>query len=105
MTQAVRALVAGRVSLVSAFWDWAILGALMVNAATTGVFYLLMANNLPTLAVAIGYGISLPYNALAALGVWRSADNAAEDAMGEGRAGPELTRYIALGWLLLLSVT
>ncbi len=54
---------------------WAVLGGLLVNLVTSASFLFLVMADHPLLALAIGYGLSLPYNLLATVGVWRSAEH------------------------------
>jgi uncharacterized membrane protein len=90
----------GEAPLDVAFWNWAVIGGLLVNIATSIGFFLLMQAREPMAALLVGYGLSVPYNALAAIGVWRSA------ARYDGPphlAG--LARWITLLGMALLSVT
>ncbi len=83
-----------------AFWDYAILGGLVVNLTTTVGFLTLVAADQPLAALVVGYGLSLPYNALALVAVWRSA---ARDQAAQRWAN--LARIVALVWLAVLSLT
>lgn len=90
----------GELSLETAFWLWAVLGGVIVNVATSLLFLLLLAMERPILAVLFGYGLSLPYNLVALVGVWRSA------ARYEGeRKWADLARVITLVGMVVLSVT
>lgn len=64
----------GELPLDAAFWNWAVIGGLIVNISTTAAFYALVMNGWPVPAFAIGYVLSIAYNILAAVGVWRAAD-------------------------------
>lgn len=68
------ALWRGDEPLPTAFWNWAVIGGILVNVVTSALFLTLMMHSRPTLALLIGYGVSLPYNLFATVGVWRSAD-------------------------------
>lgn len=68
-----RALWRGELPLGEAFWTWAVLGGLLVNVPTSIAFLALVSADLPLLALIVGKGLSLPYNLLATVGVWRSA--------------------------------
>lgn len=68
-----RALWRGDLPLGEAFWTWAVLGGLLVNVPTSIGFLALVSADLPILALIVGKGLSLPYNLLATVGVWRSA--------------------------------
>lgn len=90
----------GDLPLSDAFWIGAVTVGLTVNVATSLLFLGLITADLPWPALIVGYGISLPYNALALVGVWRSA--ARHD-------GPplhaELARYATLLLMAVLSLT
>jgi len=86
--------------LQDAFWIWAVLGGLAVNVVTSLLFVRLMMAEQPALAILGGYGLSLPYNTLALVGVWRSADRFSGD-----RRLAEAMRMITVIGLVLLSVT
>lgn len=67
------ALWSGDLDLDEAFWTWAVTVGLVVNISSSTLFLVLILQDLPLLAVLIGYGISVPYNVVATVGVWRSA--------------------------------
>lgn len=90
----------GELPLAEAFWTWAVVGGLLVNAVTTGATLALVARDLPVLALIVGYAPSIPYNVLVTVGVWRSA----EAHRGE-RLWAELARVGTLAAMVLLSVT
>jgi hypothetical protein len=70
---AARALWAGEIPLVRAFWDFAIIGGLGVNSvATLGAVAVLAADAPALLALAVHLAPT-PYNLLVLVGVWRSA--------------------------------
>jgi len=69
----IRALWRGDVSLSEAFWTWALMLGLAVNAVTSIAFMALISFDYPIPALLVGYGISLPYNMVAVVGVWRAA--------------------------------
>lgn len=72
MTQ-LRALWAGELPLSEAFWTWAIGVGLLLNLITSGLFLTLITLDRPLAALSLGYGLSVPYNIVALVGVWRSA--------------------------------
>lgn len=90
----------GDLPLGDAFWTWAVTGGLLVNLSTSLMFVWLITADRPVAALLIGYGLSLPYNALATVGVWRSAAR---------HEGPVLQADFARGAVLVvmagLSVT
>ncbi len=95
-----RRLWAGDIALPDAFWIWAVLGGLIVNLITSGLFLAFMMSERPLLAVLFGYGVSLPYNFIATVGVWRSADHFDGD-----RRIAEAMRLVTVIGMILLSVT
>ncbi len=95
-----RSLWLGKLHLGEAFWTWAIGIGLLVNLSTSALFLALIANDRPWAALFVGYALSVPYNVLAGVGVWRSA------AHYQGPAGhAELARIATVIVMLLLSVT
>ena len=95
-----RALWLGELPLGEAFWTWAIGVGLLVNLTTTGLFIALITADRPWAALFVGYALSVPYNALAVVGVWRSA------ARYRGPPGhADLARVAAVIVMALLSVT
>ncbi|PWS38612.1 hypothetical protein DFH01_04880 [Falsiroseomonas bella] len=63
----------GELPLNEAFWTWAVGVGLVVNLSTTLGFLVLIAQDRPIAALGVGYLVSVPYNILAAVGVWRAA--------------------------------
>ena len=68
-----RTLWRGDCPLADAFWTWAVAVGLLVNVATSALFVVMLLVDLPSIALLLGYGASLPYKLVAAVGVWRSA--------------------------------
>ena len=56
-----------------AFWTWAVTAGLLVNIVTSVLFLILIMQDLAWAGLLIGYGVSLPYNVVATVGVWRAA--------------------------------
>jgi hypothetical protein len=67
------ALWSGDLTLDEAFWTWTVAVGLLVNMATSILFLVLILQDQPLAAVLVGYGVSVPYNIVATVGVWRSA--------------------------------
>lgn len=86
--------------LAQAFWNWAVIGALVVNGATTLAFLTLIMAQRPIMALIAGYAISVPYNIVAAVGVWRAAARYPGDAQWA-----TLARIASLAILFVLSLT
>jgi hypothetical protein len=90
----------GDLQLGDAFWNWAVLGALLINVSTTILFLILISADQPWLALIVGYAFSKPYNIVALVGVWRSA------ARHNGLAlHADLARWTSLILLTILSMT
>ena len=95
-----RSLWLGELPLGEAFWTWAIGIGLLVNLFTSAAFLALITADRPWAALFVGYVLSVPYNALAVVGVWRSA------AHYQGPAGhAELARIVIVIVMVLLSMT
>lgn len=95
-----RALWSGDLPLGEAFWTFAIGIGLLVNLISSGLFLALITVDRPWTALFVGYVLSVPYNVVALVGVWRSA------ARYEGEAiRADLARIVALVAMVLLSVT
>jgi hypothetical protein len=95
-----RAFWFGDLPLGEAFWTYAVGGGIAVNVITSLLFLALISWDRPLVAVLIGYGLSVPYNGLAVVGVWRSAAR----YPGE-RLHADLARIATLVGMVLLSVT
>lgn len=90
----------GELPLSEAFWTWAISVGLLVNLTTSALFLGLVTADRPWAALLFGYALSVPYNVLAVVGVWRSA------ARYRGPAShAELARVATIVVMLLLTVT
>jgi hypothetical protein len=95
-----KALWRGEMRLGEAFWTWTVLGGLFVNVSTSILFLILITYDRPVPALIVGYGLSLPYNLLALVGVWRSA------ARHDGTAlEADLARGASAVLLAILSLT
>ena len=94
------ALSRGELPLGEAFWTWTVLGGLLVNISTSIAFLVLIIADLPWLALFLGYGLSVPYNILVLVGVWKSA------AHFDGpTAHANLARGASLVLMVVLSLT
>jgi hypothetical protein len=95
-----RALWSGDLPLGEAFWTYAVGVGLAVNLITSLLFLVLISWDRPIAALFVGYALSVPYNIVALVGVWRSA------ARYEGaRIHADLARIISLVGMVLLSLT
>jgi hypothetical protein len=95
-----RSLWLGSLPLGEAFWTWAIVIGLLVNLTSSALFLALITADKPWAALFVGYALSVPYNVLATVGVWRSA------AQYDGPVvHAELARTATVVVMLLLSVT
>ncbi|MCS6922155.1 MAG: hypothetical protein NZM07_09625, partial [Elioraea sp.] len=86
----------GEEPLARAFWDWGILGGLLVNMSTSFAFWLLLTEDQIVPAYIIGYGLSNAYNLLIGVGIWRS--------VGRNVTDPARARRFRLLTLALLAV-
>lgn len=90
----------GELELATAFWKWAVFGGVLVNATSSALFLFLIVNDRPISAIIAGYVLSIPYNIVAAIGVWRSA--------GQYSGDPHwaiLARIVTIIGMVLLSLT
>jgi hypothetical protein len=90
----------GELALPDAFWNWAVLGGLAINVASSALFLFLIIADRPISAFIAGYAFSVPYNVIVSVGVWRSAERYA----GE-RRWADLARIVTIIGMILLSVT
>jgi hypothetical protein len=95
-----RALWSGEVPLSEAFWTFAIGIGLLVNLITSGLFLTLITFDRPWAALFVGYALSVPYNILALVGVWRSAARYPGDALHA-----DLARVVTAVVTVVLTVT
>ena len=72
--RALRRLWRGDLPLAEAFWTWAVVVGIAVNVLTSFLFLICIMMDQTLLALVTGYALSVPYNVLALVGVWRSAD-------------------------------
>ena len=96
----VQRLWSGQVPLERAFWTYAVAGGLVVNLATSLLFLILVSSDFLLVALVTGYGLSVPYNLVALVGVWRAADRYEGD-----RALADVLRMVTLVGMLVLTVT
>lgn len=90
----------GEVPLERAFWSYAVFGGIVVNALTTAAFLILLVQEQPVAAAIIGYGLSLPYNGLVSVAVWRAAGR-----QGIDPGKTKLYRSITLIGMLAVSLS
>jgi hypothetical protein len=87
------------VPLARAFWHWAVLAGLPLNLFATFISLLLLTQRETAWALVVGHAVTVPYNIIVAVGVWRAAAR---------YAGPrllaELARALTLAGALVLSV-
>ena len=90
----------GDLSLKDAFWNWAVTGGLLVNIASSILFLVLIMADHPIAALITGYALSIPYNIIVLVGVWRSADRYDGD-----RQWASLARIVTVIGVVVLSLT
>ena len=94
-----RALWAGELPLGEAFWTFAIGIGILVNLVTHGLFLALITLDRPWPELLGAYLLSVPYNVVAIVGVWRSA------ARYQGKElHATLARIVSLVTLVALSL-
>ena len=96
----IRRLWAGELPLEEAFWTWAVVVGLAINVTTSALFFALLLADRPVAALLIGYGLSVPYNLVAVVGVWRAASR-----YGGDRRWADLARTTVVLGMVFLSVT
>jgi hypothetical protein len=97
---ALRRLWQGDLPLPQAFWNWAVAGGIAVNGLTSILFLALIMADYIVAAFIVGYALSVPYNIVVTVGVWRSAGR----YEGE-RRWADLARIVTVAGMALLSVT
>jgi len=90
----------GELALDNAFWNWAVLGGLFINGASSALFLILIMADREISALIVGYSFSVPYNIVVLVGVWRSAERYPGD-----RRWADLARIVTAVGAVLLSVT
>lgn len=100
-----RRLWTGALPLEQAFWSYAVLGGIAVNAVTSLGSLILFASDQPVAALVVGYGLSLPYNVMAVVGGLRSAARSAPGQSESERRRADIYRAVTLVGMVLLSVT
>lgn len=94
------ALWSGDLPLRESFWTWAVAIGLPLNLATSMAFLALMSADLVWPAFLAGYVLSVPYNVLVLVGVWRSAGRYEGD-----RLHADLARVATVVMMVLLTLT
>ncbi len=90
----------GEMPLDRAFWTYAVVGGLLVNVTTSVLFLMFVSADQPLAALVAGYGISVPYNLVVLVGVWRAAGHQESD-----RAWANLARIVTLVGMIIFTVT
>lgn len=75
MKARIKALWRGEVSLAQAFWTVTLLYGTLINLTATGLMFAALAAGLPSLIAVAMHLLPLPYNVLALMGVWHSAND------------------------------
>ncbi len=98
LNQLIKRLWEGEVPLGEAFWSYAVSYGLLLNVVTSFCFTLLLINGAPLIWLMVAFCIPLPYNLLAVVAVWRSADR-----YPGSRHRAELARVGTVFWMLFLT--
>lgn len=88
----------GEVPLGEAFWSYAIAYGLLLNVVTSFTFTMLLIHDGPAHLLILAFAAPLPYNLLAVVAVWRSADR-----YSGSRRRAELARFGTVFWMLALT--
>jgi hypothetical protein len=91
-------LARGEVPLDRAFWHYAVIVGVLVNLITTLLFMLFLSVDNMFAALFFGYGVAVPYNLLALIGVWRAAGR------DPGKKA-DIYRLVTLVGMVVLSAT
>ena len=94
------ALWSGDLALDEAFWTWTVTVGLLVNISSSLLFLVLIVQDLPVAALVVGYGLSVPYNVVATVGVWRSAARYVGPS-----PGADLARIVSILLMAVLTLT
>ena len=94
-----RRLWRGDLPLAEAFWVWAVCVGLTVNFASLLVALILVTEDRAIEGLIAGHAVSLPYNVIATVGVWRSAARHPGD-----RSWAHTTRIVTVILLVVLSI-
>jgi hypothetical protein len=94
-----KSLCRGDEPLAVAFWNWAVLGGLLVNLTAHLLFFALLMNEHPITGFLVGHALSMPYNIVAAVAVWRSAER-----YPGPRCWANLARVVTVVGMVLLSI-
>jgi hypothetical protein len=97
---ALRRLWQGDLPLPQAFWNWAVAGGIAVNVLTSVLFLVLIMGDRVVAAFIAGYALSVPYNIVVSVGVWRSAGR----YEGE-RRWADIARIVTVAGMVLFSIT
>jgi len=95
----VAALWRGEVPLSQVFWNWFVFIGLPLNLTTSVLFLALISMERPIAALVVGYALSVPYNILVAVGVWRAAGR---PGVPPGIRG--MARAVTVAGMVLLSL-
>ncbi len=98
MKALIRRLWAGEVPLAEAFWHYAVGYGFLLNVVTSGLFLILIGYDADPVLLVLTFLLPLPYNVLAVVAVWQSANR---------YAGPprwaEIARFGTVIWMLALT--
>lgn len=100
MKERIEALWLGRVPLDIAFWRFAVLYGLILNAATSALFMALLVSEAGNALLTAAFILPIPYNILIVVAVWRSAGRY------EGpRKWVDWARFATVLWMVVLTAS
>jgi hypothetical protein len=90
-----RAFWRGDLPLAEAFWTWTVTIGLTINLSAIFALLALISLDRPWEALIVGYAFTVPYNIMAVIGTWRSAEH---------YQGPNLHADLARGASVILMI-
>lgn len=98
MMRLIKQLWAGQIPLGQAFWRYTVVYGLLLNLVTHALFFALLVRDANIILVVLAFALSIPYNLLMIVAVWRSADR-----YQGPKSSAELARIAAVVWMIALT--
>lgn len=100
MKQRIEALWRGNIPLDIAFWRFAVIYGLVLNAATSLLFLALLTNNAGYELLIPAFLLPIPYNLLIIIAVWRSSGH-----YDGPRHWVDWARFATVLWMVVLTAS
>ena len=100
MRDRIEALWLGHVPLDIAFWRFAVIYGLVLNAATSILFLVLVTGGASTASLVAAFLLPIPYNILMIVAVWRSAGR-----YQGPRRWVDWSRFATVLWMVVLTAS